>query len=76
MFLNSLYALVESQILYKTERSNLVQITCFYLIPILFSTLSLTVCSGGAKRSRTVDLLRARQALYQLSYGPIIKWWV
>jgi hypothetical protein len=34
MFLNSLYALVESQILYKTERSNLVQITCFYLIPI------------------------------------------
>ena len=32
--------------------------------------------SGGAKRSRTVDLLRARQALYQLSYGPIVKWWV
>ena len=31
---------------------------------------------GGAKRSRTVDLLRARQALYQLSYGPIYKWWV
>ena len=26
---------------------------------------------GGAKRSRTVDLLRARQALYQLSYGPV-----
>ena len=29
---------------------------------------------GGAKRSRTVDLLRARQALYQLSYGPVNKW--
>ena len=27
---------------------------------------------GGAKRDRTVDLLRARQALSQLSYGPII----
>ena len=26
--------------------------------------------SGGAKRDRTVDLLRARQALSQLSYGP------
>ena len=27
--------------------------------------------SGGAKRDRTVDLLRARQALSQLSYSPI-----
>ena len=27
---------------------------------------------GGAKRDRTADLLRARQALSQLSYGPII----
>ena len=26
--------------------------------------------NGGAKESRTPDLLRARQALYQLSYGP------
>ena len=25
---------------------------------------------GGARRDRTVDLLRARQALSQLSYGP------
>ena len=39
--------------------------------------------SGGAKRDRTVDLLRARQALSQLSYGPIFlqakphnNWWV
>jgi hypothetical protein len=30
---------------------------------------------GGAKRGRTADLLRARQALYQLSYGPF-SWWV
>ena len=26
---------------------------------------------GGARRDRTVDLLRARQALSQLSYDPI-----
>ena len=26
--------------------------------------------NGGVKESRTPDLLRARQALYQLSYGP------
>jgi hypothetical protein len=29
-----------------------------------------TVKSGGARRDRTADLLRARQALSQLSYGP------
>ncbi len=28
---------------------------------------------GGAKEDRTPDLLLARQALSQLSYGPIIK---
>ena len=27
-------------------------------------------CSGGAKEDRTPDLLRAKQALSQLSYGP------
>ena len=27
--------------------------------------------SGGAKRDRTADLLRARQALSQLSYSPM-----
>ena len=26
---------------------------------------------GGAEEDRTPDLLRARQALYQLSYGPV-----
>ena len=26
---------------------------------------------GGARRDRTADLLRARQALSQLSYGPL-----
>jgi hypothetical protein len=37
-------------------------------------TISLTYL-GGAKRDRTADLLRARQALSQLSYGPCA-WWV
>ena len=43
--------------------------------------------SGGAKQDRTADLLRARQALSQLSYSPTmmfhdatlnweLKWWV
>ena len=27
---------------------------------------------GGAKEDRTPDLLRAKQALSQLSYGPIV----
>ncbi len=27
--------------------------------------------SGGAREDRTPDLLRARQALSQLSYGPL-----
>ena len=41
---------------------------------------------GGAKEDRTPDLLRAKQALSQLSYGPLmtakhgvcssLKWWV
>ena len=39
---------------------------------MLISKLSETVY-GGAKRDRTADLLRARQALSQLSYGPITK---
>ena len=31
-----------------------------------------TTCrlTGGARRDRTADLLRAKQALSQLSYGP------
>ena len=28
--------------------------------------------NGGAKQDRTADLLRARQALSQLSYSPIL----
>ena len=28
---------------------------------------------GGARRSRTDDILLAKQALYQLSYGPSVQ---
>lgn len=28
---------------------------------------------GGARRSRTDDILLAKQALYQLSYGPVLR---
>ncbi len=31
--------------------------------------------NGGAMRDRTADLLRAKQALSQLSYSPTV-WWV
>lgn len=31
----------------------------------------ITRVPGGARRSRTDDILLAKQALYQLSYGPI-----
>ena len=30
----------------------------------------LSIIIAGARRDRTADLLRARQALSQLSYGP------
>lgn len=38
---------------------------------MLISEFDQGKASGGAKRDRTADLLRARQALSQLSYGPV-----
>ena len=38
---------------------------------IPFSVIHLTMIRGGDKRDRTADLLRARQALSQLSYIPM-----
>ena len=35
------------------------------------NSIYLTMISGGDKRDRTADLLRARQALSQLSYIPM-----
>ncbi len=51
-----------------------------HVIPTRFNknfslTQQLAMKLGGARRDRTADLLRARQALSQLSYGPQ-KWWV
>ena len=39
-------------------------------LSLSFQTVSFTR-NGGVKRDRTADLLRARQALSQLSYNPI-----
>ena len=39
------------------------------LLPVHSEVLNMDI--GGAKRDRTADLLRARQALSQLSYSPI-----
>ena len=55
-------------------------ITSYYFISSRnFLEISVLKCGfGGAKRDRTADLLLARQALSQLSYGPIlyeVKWW-
>ena len=36
------------------------------------SCLSFRDVDGGAKEDRTPDLLRAKQALSQLSYSPIV----
>ncbi len=48
---------------------------------IFKNTIASALKDGGAMRDRTADLLRARQALSQLSYSPIFyflgrKWWV
>ena len=42
------------------------------------SCLNFRDVDGGAKEDRTPDLLRAKQALSQLSYGPLVSndWWV
>ena len=42
----------------------------FFSFVIQFSRCNLIKVVGGAKRDRTADLLLARQALSQLSYGP------
>ena len=43
------------------------------LVGLLTSTPRLfAVHFGGAEEDRTPDLLRARQALSQLSYGPML----
>ena len=35
--------------------------------------LTIAIASGGARRDRTDDLMLAKHALYQLSYGPYLK---
>jgi hypothetical protein len=40
-------------------------------IDSLANEMAMSVPSGGARRDRTDDLLLAKQALSQLSYGPL-----
>ena len=39
---------------------------------LLMESYSWRIGFGGAKEDRTPDLLRAKQALSQLSYGPVV----
>ncbi len=39
---------------------------------LIFNFFLFYIKYGGAKEDRTPDLLRARQALSQLSYGPLL----
>lgn len=48
----------------KKEKQNMLNESVFYF---LFKRRE----NGGAMRDRTADLLRAKQALSQLSYSPI-----
>ena len=48
----------KEELIFEFSNSNLLQMMFFYL------------SNGGVKRDRTADLLRARQALSQLSYNP------
>ena len=60
------------------DLSFLRQVMIYFLIKqievVFIIKITLSALCGGVKESRTPDLLRARQALYQLSYNPI--WWV
>ena len=38
---------------------------------VMHDRLNASSISGGARRDRTDDLMLAKHALYQLSYGPI-----
>ncbi len=61
-----------AHLLIKT--SKLVQIVKEQCRKTLLPTKTFSVATlviGGARRDRTADLLRAKQALSQLSYGPL-----
>jgi hypothetical protein len=65
VYLNQLIHLVKEHLVAKTRRQN--------TRPganVFSSDFSATGLFGGAKEDRTPDLLRAKQALSQLSYGP------
>ena len=80
---------INLSIKFTSQLSRLLKSMCFchvwrWLIHFLKTLLRIFLESGGAMRDRTADLLRARQALSQLSYNPNVllqkkfseeKWW-
>ena len=82
MFLNNNNAVIQSSYILCIKQNEIIyfspNLRLNYLILFMLLLTYLTYLfafnhlnNGGAKESRTPDLLRARQALYQLSYGPM-----
>ncbi len=68
-FSYSKYAIIKDQLLHTALRAEI------FLLKKIKKSQSV-ILYGGGERDRTDDLLRARQALSQLSYTPILKaWW-
>ena len=49
---------------------DLLQQPCACTVTLVFKTFGRRIHSGGARRDRTDDLMLAKHALSQLSYGP------
>jgi hypothetical protein len=58
------------------QENHLIMIMHHYQPSLISSFANQDVFVGGAKRDRTADLLLARQALSQLSYGPMGIWFL
>jgi hypothetical protein len=50
---------------------DLLQKPCTCSVTLVFTTFGRGIHSGGARRDRTDDLMLAKHALSQLSYGPV-----
>lgn len=74
MFLNNNNAVIQSSYFLCIKQKEVINYSLIMNHSFLFNTVAFNhrfYINGGAKESRTPDLLRARQALYQLSYGPM-----
>ncbi len=53
-----------------TMQKTIIELERPFVFRFFFRFLTFFYTFGGARRDRTADLLRAKQALSQLSYGP------